>query len=155
MQLMDTVNEFGSSISPMFEALSIKVVSFSTADSPHQKDYPIEFEILTRTKIDLYKQEAITHILSIQGYIPGSISIGHQHESLFIIPQNVHIECNYKLLSIDKKDMQRILQHSQPNLHYSEWLIDAIKNANILVELKTNQNTFTEWPLGIKSAVIL
>lgn len=155
MQLMDTVNEFGSSISPMFEALSIKVVSFSTANGPHQKDYPIEFEILTRTKIDLYTQEAITHILSIQGSIPGSISIGHQHESLFIIPQNIHIECNYKLLSIDKKDMQRILQHSQPNLHYCEWLIDAIKNANILVELKTNQNTFIEWPIGIKSAVIL
>ncbi|MFB7158089.1 MULTISPECIES: hypothetical protein [unclassified Lysinibacillus] len=154
MQLINTVSEFGSSISPMFEALSIKVVSFSTADNPHHKDYPIEFEILTRTKIDLYTQEAITHIISIQGYIPGSISIGHQHESLFIIPQSVHIECNYKLLSIDKKDMQRILQHSQPNLHYSEWLIDAIKNANILVELKTNQNTFTEWPLGIKSALI-
>ena len=50
--------------------------------------------------------------------------------------------------------MQRILMHSQPNLHYSEWLIDAIINTNILVELKTNQNTFTEWPLGIKSAVI-
>ncbi|MGE7910033.1 hypothetical protein [Lysinibacillus xylanilyticus] len=154
MQLIDTVCEFGSSISPMFEALSIKVVTFSTADGPYQKDHPIEFEILTRTKIDLYTQEAITHIISIQGNIPGSISLGHQHESLFIIPQSVHIECNYKLLSIDKKDMQRILMHSQPNLHYSEWLIDAIKNANILVELKTNQNTFTEWPLGIKSAVI-
>jgi len=154
MQLIDTVSEFGSSISPMFEALSIKVVSFSTADGPYQKDYPIKFEILTRTKIDLYTQEAITHIISIQGNIPGSISLGHQHESLFIIPQSVHIECNYKLLSIDKKDMQLILMHSQPNLHYSEWLIDAIKNANILVELKTNQNTFTEWPLGIKSAVI-
>jgi len=93
MQLMDTVNEFDSSISPMFEALSIKVVSFSTANGPHQKDYPIEFEILTRTKIDLYTEEAITHIISIQGYIPGSISIGHQHESLFIIPPNTHIEC--------------------------------------------------------------
>ncbi|MGE7673989.1 hypothetical protein ACQKMV_10470 [Lysinibacillus sp. NPDC094403] len=155
MQSMDTVSEFGSSVSPMFEALSIKVVSFSTAEGPNQKDYPIEFELLTRTKIDLYTQEAITHIISIHGYIPGSILIGHQHESLFIIPQNVHIECNYKLLSIDGKDMQRILQHSQPNLHYSEWLIDAIKNANILVDLKTNQNTFTELPLGIKSAVIL
>ncbi|KOS60430.1 hypothetical protein FJQ98_20790 [Lysinibacillus agricola] len=155
MQLMDTVTEFDSRISPTFEALSIKVISYSTADGPHKKDYPIEFEILTRTKIDLYTQEAITHIISIQGYIPGSISIGHQHESLFIIPQSVHIECNYKLLSIDKKDMQRILQHAQPNLYYSEWLIDAIKNANILVELKTNQDTFTEWPFGIKSAVIL
>ncbi|MEY9970157.1 hypothetical protein ABH966_000519 [Lysinibacillus sp. RC46] len=154
MQLIDTVSEFGSSISPMYEALSIKVVSLSTADGPHLKDYPIEFEILTRTKIDVYTQEAITHIIGIQGHIPGSISLGHPHESLYIIPQNVHIECNYKLLSIDKKDMQRILLHSQPNLHYSEWLIDAIKNANILVELKTNQNTFTEWPLGIKSAVI-
>ena len=154
MQLIDTVSEFDSSISPMFEALPIKVVSFSTADNPYQKDYPIEFEILTRTKIDLYTQEANTHIISIQGYIPGSISIGHQHESLFIIPQSVHIECNYKLLSIDKKDMQRILQHAQPNIHYSEWLIETIKNANILVELKTNQNTYTEWPLGIKSALI-
>ncbi|MCL1695093.1 MULTISPECIES: hypothetical protein [unclassified Lysinibacillus] len=154
MQLMDTVSEFDSSISPMFEALSIQVVSFSTADGPHQKDCPIEFNILTRTKIDLYMQEAITHIISIQGHIPGSISLGHQHESLFIIPQSVHIECNYKLLSIDIKEMQQILQHSQPKLHYSEWLIDAIKNANILVELKTNQNTFTEWPLAIKSTVI-
>ncbi len=154
MQLIDTVSEFGSSISPIFEALSIKVVSLSTAEGPHQKDYPIEFEIFTRTKLDLYMQEAITYIISIQGHIPGSISLGHLHKSLFIIPQRVHIECNYKLLSIDKKEMQRILLHSQPNLHYREWLIDAIKNAHILVELKTNQNTFTEWPLGIKSAVI-
>ncbi len=154
MQLMDTVSEFDSHISPTFESLSIKVVSFSTADGPHQEDYPIEFELLTRTKIDAYTQEAITHIISIQGSIPGSISIGHQYESLFIIPQSVHIECDYKLLSIDKKDMERILQHPQPNLHYSEWLIDAIKNANLLVELETNQHTVTEWPLGIKSAVI-
>jgi len=154
MQLMDTVSEFENCISPTFEALSIKVISYSTADGP-QRDYPIEFEILTRTKVDSYVQEAITHIISIQGYIPGSISIGHQHESLFIVPQSVHIECNYKLLSIDKKDMQRILQHPQPNPHYSEWLIDAIKNANILVELKTNQGTVTDWPIGVKSAVIL
>ena len=34
MQLIDTVSEFGSSISPMHEALSIKVVSLSTADGP-------------------------------------------------------------------------------------------------------------------------
>ena len=51
--------------------------------------------------------------------------------------------------------MQQILQHPEPNRHYCEWLIDAIKNANILVELKTNQHTLTEWPIGIKSAVII
>ncbi len=154
MQLMDTINEFDSRISPAFKALSISVTSFSTADGP-QQDYPIDFEFFTSTKIDMYTQEAITHITGIQGRIPGSISIGHQNESLFIIPQRVHIECNYKLLRIDMKDMQRILQHPQPNIHYSEWIIDAIKNANILVELKTNQNTIIEWPLGIKAAFIL
>ncbi|MFY0517437.1 hypothetical protein [Lysinibacillus sp. UGB7] len=154
MQLMDTINEFDSRISPDFEALSIRVTSITTADGP-QQDYPINFEFFTRTKIDMYTREAITHITSIRGSIPGSISIGHQHESLFIIPQSVHIECNYKLLRIDMKDMHRILQHAQPNIHYSEWIIDAIKNANILVDLKTNHSTIIEWPLGIKAAIIL
>lgn len=44
MQLMDTVSEFENRISPTFEALSIKVISYSIADGP-QQDYPIEFEI--------------------------------------------------------------------------------------------------------------
>jgi hypothetical protein len=154
MPLMDTIIEFDSRISPAFEALSIKVISITTAHCPLQ-DYSIDFEFFTRTKINTFTKEATTHISSIQGTIPGSISIGHHQESLYIIPQSVHIECNYKILHIDTKDMERILQHSNPTLYYSEWLLDAIKNASILVELKTNQNTFIEWPLGIKSAVIL
>ncbi|WP_107950632.1 hypothetical protein [Lysinibacillus parviboronicapiens] len=154
MQLMDTINEFDSRISPAFEALSIRVTSFTTADGP-QQDYPIDFDFLTSTKIDMYTREAITHITSIRGSIPGSISVGHQNDTLFILPQNVHIECSYKLLRIDMKDMQRILQHPQPNIHYSEWIIEAIKNANILVELKTNHNTLIDWPIGIKAAFIL
>lgn len=154
MPLMDAISEFDSRISPAFEALSIKIISFSTANST-DKDYPIDFEFFTNTKIDTYTKEAITHIISIQGCIPGCISIGHPNESLSIIPQSVHIECNYELLRIDIKDMQRILEHPQPIHHYGEWVIDAIKNANILVDLKTNLNTMIEWPLGIKSAVIL
>lgn len=154
MQLLDTITEFDHCISSAFEALSIKVISISTTDGPFQ-DKPIEFELLTRTKIDVYTQEASTYILKIQGCIPGSIALGHQNESLSIIPQKVNIECNYKLLHVDKKDMHQILQHPEPNRHYSEWLIDAIKNANILVELKTNQHTLTEWPIGIKSVVII
>lgn len=51
--------------------------------------------------------------------------------------------------------MQQILQHPEPNHHYSEWLIDAIKNTHILVELKTNQHTLIEWPIGIKAAIIV
>ncbi|QPQ34876.1 hypothetical protein [Lysinibacillus sp. JNUCC-52] len=154
MPLMDTIIEFDSRISPAFEALSIKVISITTAHGPLQ-DYSIDFEFFTRTKINTFSKEATTHISSIHGTIPGSISIGHHQESLYIIPQSVHIECNYKLLHIDTKDMERILQHPNPTLYYSEWLLDAIKNASILVELKTNQNSYIEWPLGIKSAVIL
>jgi len=154
MPLMDTITEFDSLILPAFEALSIKVISITTAHGP-QQDYSIDFDFFTHTKINPFTEEATTHILSIQGNIPGSISIGHHQESLFIIPQSVHIECNYKLLHIDTKDMERILQHPHPTFHYSEWILDAIKNANILVELQTNQNSFIEWPLGIKSAVIL
>lgn len=86
MQLLDTITEFDHCISSAFEALSIKVISFSTADGPFQ-DKPIEFEFLTRTKIDVYTQEACTYILRIQGCIPGSIALGHQNESLAIIPQ--------------------------------------------------------------------
>ena len=154
MQLLDTITEFDHCISPAFEALSIKVISFSTADGPTQ-DSPIEFEFLARTKIDVYTQEASTYLLRILGTIPGSIAIGHQNETLSIIPQKVNIECNDKLLHVDKKDMHQILQHPEPNRHYSEWLIDAIKNTNILVELKTNQHSLIEWPIGIKSAAII
>ncbi len=155
MSLMDTIMEFDSRISPVFEELSIKVISITTAHGPLQ-DYSIDFEFFTQTKLNTFTKEATTHITSMHGNIPGSISIGHQHQaSLFIIPQSVHIECNYKLLQIDTNDMKRILQHPHPTLYYSEWLLDAIKNASILMELKTNQNTMIEWPLGIKSAVIL
>ena len=154
MQLLDTITEFNHCISPAFEALSIKVISFSATNGPFQ-DKPIEFEFLTRTKIDVFSQEASTYILRIQGYIPGSIALGHQNESLCIIPQKVNIECNYKLLHVDKKDMQQILRHPEPTRHYSEWLIDAIKNTHILVELQTNQDSLIEWPIGIKSATII
>ncbi|MEK5232759.1 hypothetical protein MHB42_13410 [Lysinibacillus sp. FSL K6-0232] len=154
MQLLDTITEFDHCISSAFKARSIKVISFATANGPRQ-DSPLEFEFLTRTKVDVYTQEACTYILRIQGLIPNPISLGHPYEVLSIIPQKVNIECNYKLLHLDKKDMQQILQHPKPDQHYSEWLIDAIKNTNILVELKTNQHTYTEWPIGIKSASIL
>ncbi|WP_341299952.1 hypothetical protein MHB44_15775 [Lysinibacillus sp. FSL H8-0500] len=154
MRLLDTITEFDHCISSAFQERSIKVMSFATANGPLQ-DSPLEFEFLTRTKVDVHTREAYTHILRIQGFIPDAISLGHPYESLSIIPQKVSIECNYKLLHLDKKDMQQILQHPQPDQHYGEWLIDAIKNANILVELKTNQHTYTEWPIGIKSASLL
>ncbi|MFJ7950157.1 hypothetical protein ACIQZG_01380 [Lysinibacillus sp. NPDC096418] len=154
MQLMDVVKEFDSRIFPKFQTLPIKIFSFSTA-TDGQTDYSIEFDFFTNTKINTYTKEAITYITSIQGQIPGTIALGHQDNALWIIPQPVHIECSYKLLHIDRKDMKRILQHPQPVLYYSEWVIDALKHANILVDLKTNKNTMTEWPLGIKSAAIL
>lgn len=154
MQLMDLVKEFDSRISPKFQSLPIKISCFSTAKD-ELTEYPIDFDFFTNTKINTFTKEAITYITSIQGEIPGTISIGHQNEKILIIPQSVQIECNYNLLCIDTKDMKRILQHPEPILHYSEWIIDAIKHANILVDLKTNKNTITEWPIGIKSAVFL
>lgn len=154
MQLMDIVKEFDSRISSKFQTLPIKISCFSTAKDEHN-EYPIDFDFFTNTKINTYTKEAITYITSIQGEIPGTIPIGHRNEKLLIIPQSIQIECNYNLLCIDSTDMNRILQNPEPILHYSEWIIDAIKHANILVDLKTNKNTITEWPLGIKSAAFL
>lgn len=151
---MDIVKEFDCRITPKFQSLPIKIYCYSTAKD-EQIEYPIDFDFFTNTKISTFTKEAITHITSIQGEIPGTISIGHQNENLLIIPQSVHIECYYTILSIDSTDMKRILQHPEPILHYSEWIIDAIKYSNILVDLKTNKNTITEWPIGIKSAAFL
>lgn len=151
---MDIVKEFDSRISPKFQTLPIKICCFSTAKDDYT-EYSIDFDFFTNTKINTYTNEAITYITNIQGEIAGSIALGHRDEELLIIPQSVQIECSYKLLSVDIKDMKRILQHPQPILHYSEWVIDAIKHANILVDLKTNKNSTTEWPLGIKSAAFL
>ncbi|MFJ7738714.1 hypothetical protein ACIQ2D_20590 [Lysinibacillus sp. NPDC097287] len=154
MQLMDIIKEFDSRISPKFQTLPIKISCYSTAIGGH-REYSIDFDFFTNTKINTYAQEANTYITSIQGKIPGTIDLGHQDNALWIVPQSVHIECSYKLLCIDRNDMKRILQHPQPILHYSEWVVDAIKHANILVDVKTNKNTITEWPLGIKSAAFL
>lgn len=154
MQLIDIVEEFESRITPKFQSLPIKISCFSTAYDQHN-EYPIDFDFFTNTKINRNAKEAVTYITSIQGEIPGTISIGHRNEKLLIIPQSVQIECNYNLLFIDSTDMKRILLHSEPVFHYSEWIIDAIKHANILLDLKTNKNTITEWPLGIKSAAFL
>lgn len=154
MQLMDIVEEFDRRISPKFQTLPLKISCFSTANDAHT-EYPIDFDFFTNTKMNTYAQEAITYITSIQGEIPGSIAIGHRDEALLIVPQSVHIECSYKLLCIDLKDMKQILQHPQPILYYSEWIIDAIKHANILLDLKSNKNTIIEWPLGIKSVAFL
>lgn len=154
MPLMDIIEEFDSRISPKFQTLPLKISCFSTAKDAHT-EYPIDFEFFTNTKMNTYTQEAITYITSIQGAIPGSIATGHQGEALLIVPQSVHIECSYKLLCIDRKDMKQILQHPQPILYYSEWIIDAIKHANVLLDVKTNKNTIIEWPLGIKSAAFL
>lgn len=154
MQLMDIIKEFDSRISPKFQKLPLKISCFSTATEGHN-EYSIDFDFFINTKINSYEQEANTYITNIQGEIPGTITLGHQDNALWIVPQSVHIECSYKLLHIDRKDMKQILQHPQPILYYSEWVTDAIKHANILVELKTNKNTITEWPLGIKSAAFL
>ncbi|CAM5385443.1 hypothetical protein LSPH24S_05852 [Lysinibacillus sphaericus] len=102
MPLMDTIMEFESRISPVFEELSIKVISITTAHSSLQ-DYSIDFEFFTQTKLNTFtKVSNDTYYKYAWEYSMAPISIGHQHvqASLFIIPQSVHIECNYKLLQM-------------------------------------------------------
>lgn len=40
--------------------------------------------------------------------------------------------------------MKQFSQHPQPIQYYIEWVIEAIKQANILVDLQTNKNKITE-----------
>ncbi len=84
MPLMDTIMEFDSRISPVFEELSIKVISITTAHGPLQ-DYSIDFEFFTQTKLNTFTKEATTHITSMHGNIPGSISISINIKRHFLL----------------------------------------------------------------------
>lgn len=132
------------------ENLQISVVSRSTA-SVNDMEYPVKFDFVTETLVDHKKQVVTTNIIEIEGTIPGTIKIG----SLNVVPQHIHLTCEYEILSITNNELKALLQEEKPMLLYSEWLLEAIENEILVLEVKVENDQVVDWPIGIKNAFFL
>lgn len=132
------------------ENLPISVVSRSTA-IVNDIEYPVKFDFVTETFVDYKKQVVTTNIIEIEGTIPGTIKIG----ALMVVPQHIHLTCEYEILSITNNELKALVQNENPMLLYSNWLLDAIENETIVLEVKTDTAQYVDWPVGIKNAYFL
>ena len=144
--LLDFKHKFQKSL----ENLPINVVSRSTA-MINGVEYPVKFDFVTETLVDHKKQIVTTNIIEIEGTIPGTIKIG----SLQVIPQHIHITCEYEILSITNNELKALLQDEKPMLLYSDWLLEAIENEILVLEVKVDNGQVIDWPVGIKNAYFL
>ncbi|MER2037451.1 MAG: hypothetical protein ABS944_04850 [Solibacillus sp.] len=144
--LLDFKTRFEKSL----ENLPISVISRSTA-LVNDIEYPVKFDFITETKVDHKKQVITTHIIEINGTIPGTIKIG----SLQIIPQHIQITCEYEILSITNNELKTLVQEEKPMQLYSDWLLEAIENEILILEVKVENNQMVDWPVGIKNAYFL
>ncbi|MEK4230174.1 hypothetical protein [Solibacillus sp. FSL H8-0538] len=145
-----TLLEFKSRFEPPLQQLPINVVSRSTAITK-EDEYPVQFEFITDTYVDFKKHQVTTYITEIQGTIPGSIKIS----GFEIIPQHLHINCEYEILSITNNELLALLNDENPMLTYSEWLLEAIENEILVLEVKAQNSQLVDWPVGIKNAYFL
>ena len=144
--LLDFKHKFEKSL----ENLPISVVSRSTA-IVNDLEYPVKFDFVTETLVDHKKQVVTTNIIEIEGTIPGTIKIG----SLNVVPQHIHLTCEYEILSITNNELKALLQDKKPMLLYSEWLLEAIENEILVLEVKVENDQMIDWPVGIKNAYFL
>ncbi|AWE08200.1 hypothetical protein DCE79_12700 [Lysinibacillus sp. 2017] len=142
--------EFKQNFQNSLENLPISVVSRSTA-IVNDVEYPVKFDFVTETLVDHKKQVVTTNIIEIEGTIPGTIKIG----SLQVIPQHIHITCEYEILSITNNELKALLQDEKPMLLYSDWLLEAIENEILVLEVKVENDQVIDWPVGIKNAYFL
>lgn len=133
-----------------FQNLPISVVSRSTA-IVNDAEYPVKFDFVTETTVDYKKQVVTTHLIEIDGTIPGTIKIG----KLQIIPQHIHLTCESEILSITNKELKTLLGAEKPLLLYSDWLLEAIENEIFVLEVQTESGQVVDWPIGIKNAFFL
>ena len=142
--------EFKPKFEKSLEKLPISVVSRSTA-IVNDTEYPVKFDFVTETMVDYKKQVVTTNIIEIEGTIPGTIKIG----ALQVIPQHIHITCEYEILSITNNELKALLQDEKPMFLYSNWLLEAIENEILVLEVKTDNGQLVDWPVGIKNAYFL
>jgi hypothetical protein len=144
--LLDFKQKFEKSL----ENLPISVVSRSTA-IVNDMEYPVKFDFVTETFVDYKNQIVTTNIIEIEGTIPGTIKIG----TFNVVPQHIHITCEYEILSITNNELNTLLQAEKPMLLYSEWLLEAIENEILILEVKVENDQVVDWPVGIKNAFFL
>ena len=146
----NVILEFKPRFEKSLENLPITVVSRSTA-IVNESEYPVKFDFITETLVDYKKQVVTTNIIKIEGTIPGSIKIG----ALMVVPQHLYITCEYEILSITNNELKTLIQNENPMLLYSNWLLEAIENETLVLEVKTDTGQTVDWPVGIKNAYFL
>ncbi|MGN7476806.1 hypothetical protein ACTHOQ_03030 [Solibacillus silvestris] len=142
--------EFKHRFEKSLENLPISVVSRSTA-IVNDAEYPVKFDFVTETIVDYKKQVVTTNIVKIEGTIPGTIKIG----AITVVPQHIHITCEYEILSITNNELKTLVKNEKPMLLYSDWLLEAIENEILVLEVKTDKDQLVDWPVGIKNAFFL
>lgn len=142
--------DFKPKFEKSLENLPISVVCTSTAIVDNA-EYPVKFDFVTETLVDYKKQVVTTYIIEIEGTIPGTIKIGNFHA----IPQHIHITCEYEILSITNNELKTLLQDEKPMLIYSDWLLEAIENEILVLEVNSDNGKTIDWPIGIKNAYFL
>lgn len=144
--LLHFKNRFENSL----EKLPISVVSRSTA-IVNDVEYPVKFDFITETIVDYKGQSVTTYIIEIEGTIPGTIKIG----SITVLPQHIHLTCEYEILTITNNELKKLVTTDKPLLLYSEWLLEAIENEILVLEVKADNDQLVDWPVGIKNAYFL
>ena len=144
--LLQFKNRFEKSL----EKLPISVVSRSTA-VVNELEYPVKFDFITETIVDYKSQSVTTNIIEIEGTIPGTIKIG----SIMVLPQHIRLTCEYEILTITNNELKTLVTNDNPLLLYSDWLLEAIENEILVIEVKADNNQRVDWPVGIKNAYFL
>lgn len=142
--------ELKSRFEQAFTDLPISVVCRNMA-IVEAEEHPLQFEFVTNTTVDTERRQIITYINEIDGTIPGIITIGSSN----IIPQHIQLICEYEILSISLHSLETLLQATNPVLTYSEWLLEAIEQEILLLEVETETGTRIDLPVGIKNVDFL
>lgn len=142
--------EFKSRLERPLHNLPITVVSRNTA-IVNDEEFPVQFDFVTDTYVDHKKREITTHITEIIGTIPGIITVSGYE----IIPQHIEIQCEYEILHISNQESQTIFEAENPLTLYSDWLLEAIENEILILEVKAQHGESIDWPVGIKNAYFL
>lgn len=133
-----------------FSNLPISVVCRNMA-IVDAEEHPIQFEFVTNTVVDKSKRQITTFINEIEGTIPGIITLGTAN----VIPQHIHLDCEYEILTLSQYSLEKLVASTTPILTYSEWLLEAIKQEILILEVKTDSETIVDLPVGIKNADFL
>ncbi|MER2106315.1 MAG: hypothetical protein ABS949_05205 [Solibacillus sp.] len=142
--------ELKSRFEKTFSNLPLSIVTRNMA-IVEAEEHPLQFEFVSNTIVDTEKQQITTYINEIDGTIPGIITLGTSN----IISQHIRLTCEFEILSIALHSLEQLLKSTNPVLTYSEWLLEAIENEILLLEVKTDDGTVIDFPVGIKNADFL